>query len=240
MSTLTPRTNSSDTPHPHSSPMYGSRYTSLGAGVGLGMSPAPGQGSGGSVAGSVVGGVGGVGGGGSVGRHVREGSGMQSASSRVRTASVAGVGVGVGVGALVREASGRSASPAVHPAYYHSSQAYSQNSPPQAHAHSQSQTQAQGYGHGQHVREGSGVRRQSAPSHHHSQSQQPQPHAHAGQPFPYGYGSYGRRNSQLGLPSFAPQPVVVDDKYWVEGDFELVTADGVRFRVPSYYLFAAR
>jgi hypothetical protein len=31
-----------------------------------------------------------------------------------------------------------------------------------------------------------------------------------------------------------------DDKVWTEGDFELVSADRVRFRIPSYYLFAAR
>ncbi|GMK56625.1 hypothetical protein CspeluHIS016_0304650 [Cutaneotrichosporon spelunceum] len=48
----------------------------------------------------------------------------------------------------------------------------------------------------------------------------------------YGY-NFGRRESVV-----APPPVV-DDKYWVEGDFEIISADSVRFRVPSYYLFAA-
>lgn len=27
---------------------------------------------------------------------------------------------------------------------------------------------------------------------------------------------------------------------WIDGDFEVITADGVRFRVPSFHLFAAR
>ncbi|KLT45996.1 hypothetical protein CC85DRAFT_282137 [Cutaneotrichosporon oleaginosum] len=49
----------------------------------------------------------------------------------------------------------------------------------------------------------------------------------------YGY-SFGRRES-IALP-----PPIIDDKYWIEGDFEIVTSDSVRFRVPSYYLFAAR
>lgn len=29
------------------------------------------------------------------------------------------------------------------------------------------------------------------------------------------------------------------DPAWTEGDFELVSADGVRFRVPSYYMYAS-
>ncbi len=31
-----------------------------------------------------------------------------------------------------------------------------------------------------------------------------------------------------------------DDERWTEGDFQIVTADNVRFRVPSFYLFAHR
>lgn len=27
---------------------------------------------------------------------------------------------------------------------------------------------------------------------------------------------------------------------WIDGDFEVIAADGVRFRVPSFHLFAAR
>lgn len=33
---------------------------------------------------------------------------------------------------------------------------------------------------------------------------------------------------------------ITDSKEWTEGDFEVITADKVRFRVPSYRLFAAR
>lgn len=32
----------------------------------------------------------------------------------------------------------------------------------------------------------------------------------------------------------------VDDKSFTEGDFVLVSSDNVRFRIPSFYLFAAR
>lgn len=35
-------------------------------------------------------------------------------------------------------------------------------------------------------------------------------------------------------------PTIVDDKTWTTGDFTLVSSDHVRFRVPSYYLLAAR
>ncbi|BEI98086.1 hypothetical protein CcaverHIS631_0303850 [Cutaneotrichosporon cavernicola] len=49
-----------------------------------------------------------------------------------------------------------------------------------------------------------------------------------------------RRNSTYGY-SFRETvpPPIIDDKYWVEGDFEIVSADAVRFCVPSYYLLAA-
>jgi hypothetical protein len=33
---------------------------------------------------------------------------------------------------------------------------------------------------------------------------------------------------------------VVDHATWVDGDFEVITSDGVRFRVPSYHLFSSR
>lgn len=35
------------------------------------------------------------------------------------------------------------------------------------------------------------------------------------------------------------QNEVKQDPAWTEGDFELVSADGVRFRVPSYYMYAS-
>jgi hypothetical protein len=69
----------------------------------------------------------------------------------------------------------------------------------------------------------------------------------SGQRYPSRRGSQAavpaRRNSAYGYAfrrESLPPPPVVDDKYWVEGDFEIVTSDSVRFRVPSYYLFAAR
>jgi hypothetical protein len=31
-----------------------------------------------------------------------------------------------------------------------------------------------------------------------------------------------------------------DDDDWTDGDFEVITSDGVRFRVPSFHLFSAR
>lgn len=33
---------------------------------------------------------------------------------------------------------------------------------------------------------------------------------------------------------------IQNDKSWTSGDFELISVDNVRFRVPSYYLFTAR
>lgn len=30
-----------------------------------------------------------------------------------------------------------------------------------------------------------------------------------------------------------------DDPEWTTGDYEVITSDGIRFRVPSYYLLAA-
>lgn len=33
---------------------------------------------------------------------------------------------------------------------------------------------------------------------------------------------------------------IKDDDTWTDGDFEIISADNVRFRVPSYYLFASR
>jgi hypothetical protein len=33
---------------------------------------------------------------------------------------------------------------------------------------------------------------------------------------------------------------IEDDKTWTSGDFEVVTVDRVRFRVPSYLLFGSR
>lgn len=38
----------------------------------------------------------------------------------------------------------------------------------------------------------------------------------------------------------APPEAVIDDKKWTEGDFEIITSDNVRFRVPSYHLFSNR
>lgn len=35
-------------------------------------------------------------------------------------------------------------------------------------------------------------------------------------------------------------PPIYNDSTWMLGDFEVITADNVRFRVPSYYLFASR
>lgn len=33
---------------------------------------------------------------------------------------------------------------------------------------------------------------------------------------------------------------ITDDVTWTSGDFEVITADNVRFLVPSYHLFSAR
>jgi hypothetical protein len=33
---------------------------------------------------------------------------------------------------------------------------------------------------------------------------------------------------------------VTDDSTWTTGDFEIISADGVRFRIESYYLYANR
>ncbi|KLT46013.1 hypothetical protein CC85DRAFT_282151 [Cutaneotrichosporon oleaginosum] len=40
-------------------------------------------------------------------------------------------------------------------------------------------------------------------------------------------------------PRAIPQDHLIDDEYWTDGDFEIVTSNGIRFRVPSYHLFAA-
>ncbi|BEI90304.1 uncharacterized protein CcaverHIS019_0303740 [Cutaneotrichosporon cavernicola] len=50
------------------------------------------------------------------------------------------------------------------------------------------------------------------------------------------------RGSQPPSEPNSPQPEaehIVDDEYWTDGDFEVITSNGVRFRVPSYHLFAA-
>lgn len=43
---------------------------------------------------------------------------------------------------------------------------------------------------------------------------------------------------QCALPR-QPHAELRQDPGWTEGDFELVSADGVRFRVPSYYMYAS-
>ncbi len=51
-----------------------------------------------------------------------------------------------------------------------------------------------------------------------------------------------RSPAPLSAPN-SPRPEhedhIIDDEYWTDGDFEIITANGVRFRVPSYHLFAA-
>lgn len=37
-----------------------------------------------------------------------------------------------------------------------------------------------------------------------------------------------------------PTPDITNDKEWTKGDFELISADRVRFLVPSYHLLSAR
>lgn len=40
-----------------------------------------------------------------------------------------------------------------------------------------------------------------------------------------------------------PEPSITTDEDWadtIEGDFEVITSDNVRFHVPSYMLFGAR
>jgi hypothetical protein len=37
-----------------------------------------------------------------------------------------------------------------------------------------------------------------------------------------------------------PDTSIVDDKTWTDGDFEVITADEVCFRVPTFHLFSAR
>jgi hypothetical protein len=32
----------------------------------------------------------------------------------------------------------------------------------------------------------------------------------------------------------------IDDPTWTSGDFEVVTTDRVRFKIPSYHLYSAR
>lgn len=44
----------------------------------------------------------------------------------------------------------------------------------------------------------------------------------------------------MGTDPVVEKGAITDDKKWVDGDFEVITVDKVRFRVPSYYLFAAR
>lgn len=38
----------------------------------------------------------------------------------------------------------------------------------------------------------------------------------------------------------APKVPPETDKEWSEGDFTIVSSDGIHFQVPSYYLYAAR
>lgn len=33
---------------------------------------------------------------------------------------------------------------------------------------------------------------------------------------------------------------IKDDEKWTQGDFQIITSDNIRFRVPSYYLFSNR
>ncbi|CAK9779434.1 hypothetical protein CC85DRAFT_331507 [Cutaneotrichosporon oleaginosum] len=49
-------------------------------------------------------------------------------------------------------------------------------------------------------------------------------------------------DSEFSLAPISPLQACVglqDDTEWTAGDFEVITSDGVRFRVPSYYLLAA-
>lgn len=57
--------------------------------------------------------------------------------------------------------------------------------------------------------------------------------------------SPSRSPSPLPSRAASPQPRALapppaDDAMWREGDFELVSADNVRFRVQTYHLFSAR
>jgi hypothetical protein len=48
-------------------------------------------------------------------------------------------------------------------------------------------------------------------------------------------------HASRGATSPAPTPKFArESKEWSEGDFEVITADGVRYLVPSYLLFYAR
>lgn len=48
-------------------------------------------------------------------------------------------------------------------------------------------------------------------------------------------------SSAMSVPIPAPHPPVVrDSERWNQGDFALVSSDHVRFRIPSFYMFATR
>lgn len=53
-----------------------------------------------------------------------------------------------------------------------------------------------------------------------------------------GSGSGAHDFLQCALPRHQPGDVR-SDTTWTEGDFELVSSDGVRFRVPSYHMYAS-
>lgn len=46
--------------------------------------------------------------------------------------------------------------------------------------------------------------------------------------------------AQVASPKTTVTDKITDHKEWTDGDFEIITADNVRFRVPSYHLFSAR
>jgi hypothetical protein len=35
-------------------------------------------------------------------------------------------------------------------------------------------------------------------------------------------------------------PEITDDPQWTEGNFQITSSDGVRFKIQEYYIFAAR
>lgn len=45
----------------------------------------------------------------------------------------------------------------------------------------------------------------------------------------------------MAIPIPVAQPSAVrDSERWAQGDFALISSDHVRFRVPAFYMFAAR
>lgn len=49
-----------------------------------------------------------------------------------------------------------------------------------------------------------------------------------------------KRGDDESAHSSNPNPVIVDDRTWTNGNFTLISSDNVRFRVDGVHLFSAR